>query len=601
MYLIFKLLRVMLYQILCFFYSYEYTRDMNTYTHAKIIDPSHALLKKYTPLMAQLLINRGIVTSEEANGFINPDYDDNFNPFLLLNLEQGVDRLYTALKNNERITIYADYDADGIPGSVILATLLDKIKYDNYDVYLPHRHDEGYGIHIPALEKIKDSATSLIITIDVGITAHAAANWCNDNNIDLIVTDHHLPLKNDDGTQNLPQPFLLINPKQNDCDYPDPMLCGCGVMYKFIQGFVDKYGEEFSIHNGWEKWLLDMVAISTISDLVPLQNENRLLAKYGMRVIKKTKRPGLKKLIWDAGIAINYLSAEDIAFGITPKINAASRMSHPDDAFQTFMSQNDKEAQTNVKHLVKLNNERKKLVAQTMEKAYEKLENRKIGKVLVIGSPDWQAGILGLVASKLVEKYHIPAFVWSEEHGEIKGSARTWNGHHLVDIMSAAEGKSFIGFGGHAEAAGFSCNKNEIHSLQERLEVGFAKIEKKSGKKEPEIKTIDAELSLDDVTIATIKNVGQLAPFGMGNEKPLFIFKDITPEHVGQFGKTKEHLEIWFKDSRGEKVRAITFFKTPEDYSCIPTEQQPCNVVGHIEHSVFMGKHEVRIKIVDVI
>lgn len=574
---------------------------MNTYSHADVINSDHELLKKYTPLVSQLLVNRNLNTPEKAEEFINPNYDNNYDPFLLLNLKEGIERFYTAIKNNERITIYADYDADGIPGSVILATLLDAINYTNYDVYIPHRHDEGYGIHIPALQKIKESGTTLIITIDVGITAHAAADWCKNNNIDLIVTDHHLPLKNDDGTQNLPKPFLLINPKQDTCNYPDPMLCGCGVMYKFIQGFLSLHCNEFNIHVGWEKWLLDMVGISTISDLVPLQNENRIFAKYGMQVIKKTKRPGLKKLIWDAGIAINYLSAEDIAFGITPKINAASRMSHPEDAFKTFMSKNDEEAQTNVKHLVKLNNDRKKLVAQTMKKAYAKLEGREINNVLVIGSPDWSAGILGLVASKLTEKYHVPTFVWSEEHGEIKGSCRTWNGHHLVDIMSATEEGSFLGFGGHAEAGGFSCDKKEIHFLQERLEKGFKKISQTSKEKESVAKNIDAELSLDDVTISTVKEVAQLSPFGMSNEKPLFIFKNVIPEHVGQFGKTKEHIEILFKNSRGEKVRAINFFKIPEDYTKQPIEQKPCDVVGHIEHSVFMGKHEIRIKLIDVI
>jgi single-stranded-DNA-specific exonuclease len=573
---------------------------MEKYTHAKIINPNHELLKTYSPLLSQLLVNRNISSINDAKKFIHPDYKDNHDPLLLKNLEAGITRIHKAIANNEHITIYADYDADGIPGSVILATLLDKIKYDNYNVYLPHRHDEGYGIHIPALEKIKKSGTTLVITIDVGITAHTAADWCRENNIDLIITDHHLPLKNEDGSQNLPKPFLLINPKQDLCEYPDPMLCGCGVMYKFIQGFIQKYGKEFSIHDGWEKWLLDMVAISTISDLVPLQNENRIFAKYGMQVIKKTKRPGLKKLIWDAGIAINYLSAEDIAFGITPKINAASRMSHPKDAFDTFMSKNDTEAIVKVKHLVKLNNERKKLVAQTMKKAYAKMEGRELGKVIVIGSPDWSAGILGLVASKLVEKYHVPAFVWSEEHGEIKGSCRTWNKHHLVDIMSAAKETTFVGFGGHAEAGGFSLLKNEIHFLQERLDAAFSYIEKNSGKKKSEITLIDGKLSLDDVNISSINELKQLAPFGMGNKKPLFMFKKVVPEHVGIFGKTKEHLEIHFKNSKGEKVRALTFFKTPEDFAEVLGKQVPCDLIGHIEHSVFMGKHEIRIKIVDI-
>ncbi|MCI5051280.1 MAG: single-stranded-DNA-specific exonuclease RecJ [Candidatus Pacebacteria bacterium] len=574
---------------------------MTDYTHADAIDTNHELLKHYSPLLAQLLVNRGLDTQEKAEAFINPDYSDNHNPFLLHNLTEGIDRLHAAIKNNEKITIYADYDADGIPGAVILSSLLDKIKYDNYDVYIPHRHNEGYGIHIEALEKIKENGTTLIITIDVGITAHEAADWCKNNDIDLIITDHHLPLVSGDGTENLPEALYLINPKQSECSYPDPMLCGCGVIYKFIQGFLELYRDEFNVHEGWEKWLLDMVGISTISDLVPLQNENRIFAKYGMQVIKKTKRPGLKKLLWDAGITTKFMTAEDIAFGISPKINAASRMSHPEDAYNTFMAKNDAEATDRVKHLIGLNNNRKKLVAQTMKQAYKKLGNRDIKDLLVIGSPDWSAGILGLIASKLVEKYKIPVFVWSEEHGEIKGSCRSYDGHHLVNIMSSAEPETFIGFGGHAEAGGFSCQKNEIHFLEERLKKGFEKVQKTTPEKETLSQVIDTELSLDDVTIETITDLKKLAPFGMANEKPLFIFKNIIPEHVGQFGKTQEHIEILFKNSQGKKVRAINFFKTPEDYTKIPTEQKPCSVIGHIEYSVFMGKHEVRIKLIDVI
>jgi single-stranded-DNA-specific exonuclease len=574
---------------------------MNTYSLSTKISGDHKLLHDYSPLLSQLLVNRELASKEQAEAFINPNYDDNYDPFLLFEMEKSLERIYAAIQGDEKITIYADYDADGIPGSVILASLFDKIGYSNYDIYIPHRHDEGYGIHIAALEKIKESGTRLIITIDVGITGFEAADWCKEHDIDLIITDHHLPAQDDEGKEKLPDSYTLVNPKRNECNYPDPMLCGCGVMYKIIQAFVQKYGTEFSIHAGWEKWQLDMVGISTISDLVPLQNENRIFAKFGMQVIKKTKRPGLQKLVWDAGINKNYMTAEDIAFGITPKINAAGRMSHPKDAVAVFLAKDDLGAETSVKHLVKLNNERKKLVAQTMKKAYGKMEKRSIGKVIVIGSPDWQAGILGLVASKLVEKYHVPAFVWSEEHGEIRGSCRTWNGAHLVNIMNAAEPKSFVQFGGHAEAAGFSCDKNEIHFLQERLGTAFDKVQEKIGEVAQEVISIDAEISLDHVSTQNVNDLKKLAPFGMKNEKPLFIFKDVIPEYVGQFGKTKEHLEIKFKNSFGKEVRAITFFKTPEDYSCVPTEGKKMNLIGHIEHSVFMGRHEVRVKIVDVV
>ena len=578
---------------------------MTTYIESKKIQDSHELLTKYSPLLTQLFINRDISTLREAHTFINPQYDENYDPFLMKGITESVKRIKTAIDNDERITIYADYDADGIPGSVVLASLFDALKYTNYDIYIPHRHDEGYGIHTEALAKIKDSGTSLVITIDVGITGHAAASWCRENNVELIITDHHLPIVDNKEKQDLPDVDILVNPKQEGCEYPDPMLCGCGVIFKLVQGFLNTHREEYTIPEGWEKWMLDMVGISTISDMVPLVNENRLFAYYGLKVIKKTKRPGLKKLMWDAGISLQHINTEDIGFGISPKINAASRMSHPEDALAVLRAKNDIEATTSVKHIIKLNNDRKKLVAQTMKKAYKKLEGRTIGNVIVIGSQDWKAGILGLVASKLVEKYKKPAFVWSEEGKEIKGSCRSYNGTHLVELMSAAnsnpdgQGKTFTQFGGHAEAGGFSLQKNEIHFLEERLNTAFKELPQKETNSEEII--IDAELSLDDITDTLYREINQLSPFGIANPKPLFILKNVVPTYVGQFGKTKEHLEIHFENSQSAKIRAITFFKTPDNYSEIPTENKPMNLIAHIEHSVFMGKHELRLKIVDCI
>ena len=379
------------------------------------------------------------------------------------------------------------------------------------------------------------------------------------------------------------------------------MLCGCGVMFKLVQAFLESYRDEFKVHLGWEKWLLDLVGISTVSDMVPLVNENRIFAKYGLRVIKKTKRLGLKKLMWDAGISAKHLTEEDIGFGISPKINAASRMSHPEDAVAVLRSKTDLEAQTSVDHIMELNKQRKKLVAQTTKAAYKKLEKRTIGNVIVVGSPDWKAGILGLIASKLVEKYHVPAFVWSEENGEVKGSCRTYNGVHLVELMQSADPKTFLQYGGHAEAAGFSCVKNEIHFMQERLDTACTSIAMNTEKAEPTTTKIDAEITLDDVNYRTYTDISQLAPFGVGNAKPLFIVKNVIPISVDQFGKTKEHLDIRFKNKLGKEVRAIAFFKTPDDYQHIPTTENPFDTIGYVEHSVFMGHQEVRLHIVDIL
>jgi single-stranded-DNA-specific exonuclease len=521
------------------------------------------------------------------------------------NMEKALKRFVRAIEKNEKITIYADYDADGIPGAVILSNLLEKISHKNYTIYIPHRHDEGYGIHTDAIDKIIDSGTQLIISIDVGITAHESAQLCKENNIDLIITDHHLPIQKN-GKDNLPEAFTILNPKQSDDTYPDKMICGAGVIFKFIQAFIQKHGEKYQIETGWEKWLLDMLGIATISDMVPLKNENRIFAYYGMKVIKaiakngNNHRPGLKNLLWNAGIQTEYMTEEDISFGITPRINAASRMSHPEDALAVFLSQNNTDAQASVEHLTQLNNERKKLTKKTTDSALALLKEKEIKDVIVVGDKNWKAGILGLVASKLVEKYKVPAFVWSQEGDMIKGSCRSLDELHLVDIMQDAHVDSFIGFGGHAEAGGFSCKLDEIDALEKRLQKSVQKYKKKNTERKKTQKNIDMELSVDAISLHNYQEMRKLAPFGIGNEKPLFLFKKVLIESVGTFGKDKNHLEIFFKNSLGKTIRGIAFFKTPKDFKKLK-ENKACDIVAHMEYSVFMGKHELRLQIVDII
>lgn len=577
---------------------------MNTYTVHKKIPENHELLSQYSPLIAQLLINRNIDNLKKAEQFLNPKFEDNHDPFLLYNMEKSIQRFYTAIQKNEKITIYADYDADGIPGAIVLANLLEKINYKNYNIYIPHRHNEGYGIHIAALEKIKKTGTTLIITIDVGITAHEAGTWSLEKNIDIIITDHHTPILDEHGEQIIPESFSLINPKQTACQYPDSMLCGCGVIFKFVQAFVQKHANEFKIHEGWEKWLLDMVSISTISDMVPLRNENRIFAYFGMKVIeavckKNNHRHGLKKLIWDSGINSQYITEEDIAFSITPKINAASRMSHPEDAVAVFMANDTVTATHSVKHLVNLNNERKKLVKNIMSEVDVMLENVENPNIIVIGKETWQAGVLGLVASKVVEQYKVPVFVWSREHDEIKGSCRSLNGIHLVEIMTLTK-DSFTHYGGHKEAGGFSCKLENISKLPEQLERALNIYQKQNTHEQITPLFIDMELTLDEITKENYKHIRKLAPFGIGNDKPLFVIKNVLIDTARTFGKDQNHLEIFMKNTLGKTIRGIAFFKTPNDFEKLH-EGQICNIIANIEYSVFIGKHELRLKIVDIL
>ena len=575
---------------------------MENYQLAEKITEKHPLLNSYPYIIAQLLFNRGIKTKEEAEKFLNPQWEDYYDPFLMQDMERAVERIQAAIERGEKITIYADYDADGVPGAVILSDLFKKIGKVNFDIYIPHRQDEGYGIHQTALEKIKESGTQVIVSIDLGITAYQEALWCKEHQIDLIITDHHLPLQNEEKKEKLPEAFAILNPKRKDDQYPDPMLCGAGVIFKFVQAFIKKYGIKYQIYEGWEKWLLDMLAIATISDMVPLRNENRIFSYYGLKVIQKLlkskgRRQGLQQLLWSLGVQGDYLIEENISFGVSPHINAASRMSHARDALALFLAENDLDAENSVAQVKKLNDARKKLVAKTLQEAEEMLKEKEVEDLIVIGKADWQAGILGLVASKLMEKYQVPVFVWSKENELIKGSCRSLNGIHLVDLMEASPKKTFLHFGGHKLAGGFSCEVQEIEKLETRLKKALKDYQTKHKPKRDRM-LIDAELSIDLISENFYHLIQKLAPFGTGNPKPRFLFKKVFVEKINHFGKDKNHLEVFFKNSFGKTIRGISFFKKREDFPRLK-EGKYFDFIGEIEYSVFHGKHELRLKIID--
>lgn len=550
-------------------------------------------LLAYSPLTRRLLVNRGIESSAAAEAFLNPSYDEHvFDPFLMKNMEALVDRVYAAVNAGEKICIYADYDCDGIPGAVIWHDLFKKIGFENFQVYIPDRHKEGYGLNTSALDEIAAGGAKLVITIDLGITAVDDVEYGKSLGLEIIVTDHHLP------QEKIPD-TLVVNPKQLGDEYPDNMLCGAGVAFKCVQGFLKKYGLEFAVPGGFEKWLLDMAGLATLADLVPLVNENRALAHYGMKVLRKTRRPGLLALLRKAGIDSRVLQEDDITFSICPKLNAASRMDTPMRAFE-LLSASDATAGAHADHLISLNDERKLLVASIMKSVKKTLSHEeRVGKpVIVIGDPSWRAGILGLVAGKVVEEFKKPAFVWGKEGSEhIKGSCRSDGTVNLVELMQLLPSGAVTEFGGHAGAGGFSAAGEEIHFLEERLVEAFEKVIKtESAGAERIYETI---LSLDDVNSRTFNEIDRLAPFGAGNPKPVFLFQNITVADARRFGKAKDHLEIRFVDSRGRSVKAIQFFKTPDDYAALAAGR-PIDLYAFIEKSVFGRREEIRLRIVDI-
>ncbi len=559
-------------------------------------------------LLEHLLVKRGIISEADREEFLNPKYENMYDPFLMHDMQKVVDRIFQAMQAQEKICIYSDYDADGIPGGTILHDFFKKVGYENFFNYIPHRHTEGYGVHKKALETFAKNNVAVVITVDVGITAVEEVAHGNSLGLEIIITDHHEPL------EVLPEAFAIVNPKLGN--YPDRMLCGAGTAFKLVQALIAAAKRSpsaeaeacsagkakellFAAAEGWEKWLLDMAGLATLSDMVPLVNENRIIAYYGMKVLQKTQRPGLRSLFQKSGINLKYVTETDIVFSITPKLNAASRMAHPDDAFKLLATKNIHEGLIAAEHLSLLNDERKKIVATIMREVHKKIVARKtehgLPNILVIGDPAWPAGILGLVASKIIEEYSVTTFVWGSEGESIKGSCRGVGDVSVVKLMQSVA-HLLTQFGGHEEAGGFTATRETIHFLEDAFNKTYQETKHEVSRQVTEI-LYDTELKLSEVTMAHYQALRQMAPFGMGNPKPIFAFKNVTVATVKQFGKTKEHLEIGF----GAQVRAIAWYAKPDSFSKIIEEKKEITLLAEFDHSVFRGKEELRLMIVDVV
>lgn len=548
-------------------------------------------LSRYEPLTRALLAVRGITSETDAERFLAPDYErDTYDPFLLKGMEQAVERLQQAKRSNEHVAIWSDYDMDGIPGAVVLWDTLKHLGYENVVHHTPHRNKEGFGLNSAGLMKLKEDGVTLVITIDCGIGDVEQVAWANKHGIDVVVTDHHLP------NGSIPPAVAVVNPKQAGCAYPEKMLCGAAVAFKLSQALLARtQGEE---RNGWEKWLLDMVGMSTVADLVPLVGENRVLAHFGLIVLRKSRRPGLQALLRKARTRQRVLTEDDIGFSIAPRINAASRMGHARDAFELLATNDEGEAGRIAHQLEQTNNERKGYVAAMAKEIKSRIA--KLGEpkeVIVMGNPDWKPSLLGLVAGSLVEQYERPVFLWGkEESAVIKGSCRSDGSVNVVEMMAASK-TSFIEFGGHAFSGGFAVEQQHIHTLEEALITAYKEVRTSPDNAS---RFIDAELSLEDVTWDLYRTVARLAPFGEGNPKPVFLFRSVQPAQVRTFGKAGEHLELVFDRVMEEPLKAMTFFASPDSFEVPLSPDSSFDLVATLEESTFRHPSELRLRIVDV-
>jgi single-stranded-DNA-specific exonuclease len=541
-------------------------------------------------ILKTLLSVRGVTNSEDIVNFLNPNYETQLHsPEKLHQIEAACLRIEAAMKEKEQIAIFSDYDCDGIPGAVVLHDFFTEIKYGNFQNYIPHRHYEGFGLSKLAIDKLAIDKVRLIITIDCGTTNVEEVAYAKEKGIDVIVTDHHEP------SHTLPEAVAIVNPKLGG--YPFAELCGAAVAYKLAQAMLNRH--DYGVTKGKEKWWLDMVGVATIADMVPLVGENRVLAHYGLQVLRKSRRPGLQQLLKKAKVNQSYLTEEDIGFTIGPRINAASRMDTPEDAFYMLSETDLVRAGERVEHLEKLNQERKTQVALMTKDLHKRLKMiEEIPSVLVMGNPEWRPSLVGLAASKLAEEYHRPVFLWGTDgNGVYKGSCRSGGGASVVRLMEEAK-EVFHEHGGHHFSGGFSVKDEHIFTFGEDLVKAMNNLGEETLIKADVL--VDAEILIDDINQFLITELTKLSPFGTGNHKPIFLIKNVTPQAVDIFGKQKDHTKIIFPTQNGN-LEAITFFQKPDSFTMTPKEGIPCSIIANVEQSFFMGRSQIRVMLIDVI
>lgn len=555
------------------------------------------------PLTLALLKKRGI-PEKEIGEFLNPSYENHVgDPFDIYGVPKAVERIIQAIRKGEKICVYSDYDCDGIPGGVLLREFFDNVGYP-VEMYVPHRHNEGYGVHKHAIDSLKEKGVTLVITVDSGITNIEEVAYAKEKGVDFIVTDHHVPIREEKNGQIVPDAVAVINSKQDACTYHDDMLCGCAVAWKLACAVLARLRNESipgvsekvnSLPEGYEKWLLDLVAISTIADMVPLRKENRALAHFGLKVLRKTKRPGLLHIFNEQRMRKDYLSEDDIAFTIAPRVNAASRMGDPIQAHHMLYEKNPEQAEKYARALEMLNSERKaevKDIVSTLSFNHDVYKN----DVIVVGDMNWGPGILGLVAQNIIDETGKPTFVWGQgdDKTQVKGSCRSRGDVHVVELMARAGHDVFTHWGGHEGAGGFSVLVENIPKLSDALNAAIKHVEiKEIGEQQVDS---DADLSMNDINETTYAAIAPLAPFGEGNPKPVFKFGDVTPALVRRFGKKNEHIEVAYPKAGGS-VKAIKFFagKDVEEKA-----EKPHTLLAHLEKSYFAGKTELRLRIVEI-
>ena len=540
------------------------------------------LVKKrhITNLLASILVNRGIIDGEKINVFLNPTRKDFYNPFLMPDMEIAVKRIVKAIENKEKIMIYGDYDADGITSITVLKKYLNEIGLKTGE-YIPNRLNEGYGLNKDAISKIYNDGYRLMITVDCGISGLEEVEYANSLGIEIIITDHHEP------AEKLPEAIAVIDAKRKDNKYPFNQLAGVGVVFKLIQAI----STELKLEEKEYLKYLDLVCIGTISDIVPLVDENRVIAKLGLKLIEKTKNIGLKTLLNIADL--KKIDSNAISFGVAPRINACGRMGFQEEALQLFLTEDSGEATKIAKRLVQFNQERQAKEKQIFEEVIEKIEkDDKDKKCIVLAEENWHHGVIGIVASKITEIYYKPSILICLEGDKGKGSGRSVPGFDLYTALTKCS--DYIEkFGGHSMAIGITIKKENFEKLKEAIE----KYAQESNISDiMPIINIDKEINLKNINIEEVKSLELLEPFGEGNKMPLFLLRNLKIDSIRALSGGK-HLKLTLKQDNNI-VDAIGF--NMGDLSKEYLLGDKVDVVGTIEINSFGNKENIQVNLKDI-
>ena len=498
-----------------------------------------------SPVIAQILINRNIRTIKAAEEFLFGDVSLSSDPWIMKDMARAVQRVEKAVQKKEKILIYGDYDVDGVTSSALLADVFEKLGA-NFEVFIPNRLEEGYGLDTGAILKFAKKSVSLIVTVDCGINSSEEVREANAHGIDVIITDHH------EVRGPRPAAFAAINPHQDDCDYPFEQLAGVGVAYKFARALMK--GREDAVDNH-----LDLVALGTVADVVPLNGENRVLVKKGLKRLRRTTKPGLKALMEVSGLDPEKVNSRHIGFVLGPRINAMGRLGTAEVALDLLLCKDPNEARELAGILEKENRRRRDIEKDVLDQAIQKAEKEvdlEKDKVIVLADSAWHAGVIGIVAARLTQKYNMPAVLISLTDNQGKGSARGVKGFNLFEAISRA-GEHLIGFGGHPAACGIRIEKEKIDLFREKLNLVAP--ESFENKKESLEFLIDYDIPFARITARLIDELEMLMPYGPENREPVFATSDLeiknTPREIGKNG-------IKFLVKRGNLTyEAITFKK----------------------------------------